>query len=414
MTRILDLTPSLAHRFYQEGISHEEIGALDEAMRAFERAVRADQGHAPARLALAYHYRRLDRVDKAVAHCRAAVASDPDADAFFSLGHMLIAAQDYEGALAALRHCLELNPDYAQALYQIGFVYYLKGEYEVAITELHRAAHHDSEWETLFFLGECYRMTRRPAEAERVFRRALGLAANWGQVEITRGQLYACQRLAEFPHAELLSVKDRAYCDCGIVYLGSRLDDGLAIPPYLFYNFEYDDLALTVARFLSLAAAQGWGWDAVMPVDIISLPLALALAACFGVGTEPLPQGRTLVVQALGETVEGLQDAAERLGNTRTFCLLACWREEWRPDILGMATPLVGSLPWYRTSPMSHLRSTLYGDDELPPAYEIWQDPRQPEQIAGDILTALRALPTEVTLPDQVEYYSQHSRLRWL
>ncbi|MDQ4077849.1 MAG: tetratricopeptide repeat protein, partial [Chloroflexota bacterium] len=220
MTRILDLTQSLADRFYYEGVSYEELGEMDEAMRAFERAVQADRTHAPAHLALAYHCRRLDRIKQAVVHCRAAVAVQEDAEAYFTLGHMLSAAQELDDALAAFRRCLDLDPEYDQARYQVAFVYYLKGEYEVAITEFHRAAHHEPDWETLFFLGECYRMTRRPAEAERVFRRALSLTSSWGQVEITRCQLQACRRLAEFPTEQPLNIKDRTYCDCGVVYLG--------------------------------------------------------------------------------------------------------------------------------------------------------------------------------------------------
>ncbi|MGH2542181.1 MAG: tetratricopeptide repeat protein [Ardenticatenaceae bacterium] len=415
MTHILDLTQSLADRFYHEGIGFEEMGRLDEAMHAFERAVQAKRTHAAARIALAYHCRRLDRIDKAVAHSKAAVVTEPGAEAYFTLGHMLTASHEYENALAALRRCLELDPSYEQARYQIAFVYYLKGEYDVAITEFHRAAQHEPDWETLFFLGECYRMTRRPAEAERIFRRALNMASSWGQVEITRGQLRACQRLTEFPPHVSLSIKDRAYSDCGIVYLGTRADDGLNIPPYLFFRYEYVDIAHTLYRFLALAEAQGWTWDAVMPVDIISLPLALALASSFGTGTEPLKEGKTLVVQALGETVEGLQDATERLNYASTFCLLACWPEEWRPDFVGVVTPLVGSLPWYRTSTLSHLRLALAGDqNSRPPSREIWQDPRPPEVIARDILTALANIADEPTLPAQLEYYQQHQRLRWL
>lgn len=414
MTRILDLGQAVADRFYQEGIRHEETGEVEEALRAFRRAVRADATHVDAHLALAYHCHRLNRFDEAVAHCEAALAVRPHAEAYFSLGHVLIARQQYEAALRALRHCLEIDPSYDPARYQIAFIYYLQGDYEVAITEFHRAAHHEPDWETLFFLGECYRMTRRPQEAEKVFRRALSMAINWGQVELTRGQLQACQRLAEFPPDQALSVKDRAYCDCGVVYLGTSLDDGVAIPPYVFYHFTYVDLARTLRRFLALQQAEGWTWDVVLPVDIVSLPLALALARTFGVGTEPLPGGRTLVVQALGETVEGLQDAAEGLDDAQTFCLLACWAEEWYPDVVGLMTPLVGALPWYRPGTRSRLQNGLMtrpapADGPTTP----WRDARPAEEIADDLLHALATLPDEPTLPAQLAYYRHHPNLRW-
>jgi tetratricopeptide (TPR) repeat protein len=414
VTRILDLAQSLADRFYDEGVAYEEMGAVDEAMHSFQRAVQADGAHVPARLALAYHCRRLDRVDEAIEHCEAAVASEPTAAAFFTLGYMLGARGEYNRALRALRRCLDIDPSYQQARYQIAFVYYLKAEYNVAITEFHRVAQHEADWETLFFLGECYRTTHRPQEADRVFRRALPLATNWGQVEITRAQLAACKRLAEFPAGDPLSIKDRAYCDCGIVYLGTAMDDGISIPSYLFYNFDYTDLARTLHRFLALKKAMGWHWDAVVPVDIISLPLAMAMGQLLGVGTEPAPDGTTLVVQALGETVEGLQDTVEQLERAQSFCLLACWPEEWRPDIVGVVTPLVGSLPWYRTSAVQRFQSEVLGKQvegkQKPVAVH---DTRPPEAIAADIIAALADHPPDENQDALVAYYQTHAALRW-
>lgn len=414
-TLILDFAQPLADRFYQEGVQYEEQGAVDEAVVAFERALQANGTHAPAHLALAYHCRRQDHLDAALAHCEAALAQQPTAEAYFLLGHVLIAQEQFPAALETLHRCLDLNPTFDRARYQIAFVYYLQGEYEVAVTEFHRAAQHEPEWETLFFLGECYRMTRRPAEAERTFRRALAHTSNWTQIELTRGQLQACQRLAEFPGDDALSPKDRAYCDSGIIYLGTSPDDGITIPPYLFHNFEYADLARTLRRFLALKEAQGWRWGAVVPVDIVSLPLALALGQHLGVGTEPRRRTSTLVVQALGETMEGMQDAVERLDEARSFCLMVCWPEEWRPDVVGLVTPLVGSLPWYRTSAIPQLYASLLGRDTADeiPQKPSWLDPRPAEAIAADILAALASTPADPNLHAQVAYYRHHARLRW-
>lgn len=408
MTRILDMAQSLAERFYQQGVSHEEVGAVEKAMRAFRRAVEADGSHVDARLALAYHCHRLNRLDEAITHCKQLLASRPCAAAYFSLGHLLIAGQQYAAALSALRRCLELEPRYEQARYLIAFIYYLQGEYEVAITEFHRVALREADWETLFFLAECYRMTRRPAEAERFFHRARGRATTWGQVELTHGQITACQRLAEFSPHHTLTLKDRVYCDSGVIYLGTASDDGIAIPPHLFYHFSYQDVARTLERLLALKGRLGWIWQAVVPVDIVSLPLALALAKRLGVGTEPRKGGHTLVVQGLGETVEGLQDAVERPGENRTFCLLASWPEEWYPDLVGLTTPIPGSLPWYHPDPLPSLSNRTEGR-----AIHPWMDSRPPETIANEILSAMGALPPERQRAAQLRYYEQHPRLRW-
>lgn len=415
MTEILDLGRTLAARFYRQGVALEEAGEMDGARLAFERAVLADGAMVDARLALAYHLRRLDRLDEALAHCQAAVESHPAPASLLALGEILLAQRRYDEAIRALVHCLEIAPHFPRARHQLAFGYYLKGEYEVAITEFHRALHGEPEWESLFFLGECYRVTRRPAEAIRVLQKALGLARSWGQVELSRAQLSACRRLDEFPDQMPLGPKERAYCDCGVVYLGSSMDDGLRIPPYLFYHFRYEDLARTLHRLLALKQAYGWEWSAIVPVDIVSLPLALALARRLGVGTEPETGHNPLLVQAIGETVEGLQDASERLDGARTFCLLTCWPEEWRPDLVGVATPLAGSLPWFHTGTLGRLlRAGAASEGVASPPTERWMDSRPPETIADEILAALDQVTIEPTLPAQVAYYRDHSALRWL
>lgn len=406
MTRILELAPTLADRFYQKGVGYEEVGALEKAIGAFQRAVQAQGSHLDARLALAYHCRRLDRYDEALAHCEAALAGKPCAAAYFTMGHILLGKQAYPAALAAFRRCLTLDPSFQRVRYHLALTYYLQGDYEVAITEFHRATQREADWESYFFLGECYRITRRPREAKRSFQRALTLAHCWVQVDLTKAQLGACERLIEFPDDHLLSVKDRAYCDHGIAYLGSGQDDGVDIPPYLFYHFDYEHLAMTLQRLLALQEAQGWAWEVILPVDIISLPLALALAELLDVGTEPIVGAPTLIVQALGETIEGMQDAREQVSEGQSFCLLLCWRDEWRPDVVGVATPLLGSLPWYHPPLIGSA-----GDAHA--RHDGWMDPRPPEAIARDIRRALHALGPHPSAAAQRRYYETHDQLRW-
>ncbi|MCZ7570420.1 MAG: tetratricopeptide repeat protein [Ardenticatenaceae bacterium] len=419
MNQILDFNHCRAERLYRQGLESEREGDQSEALALFEQAVELDSSHSDARVALAFHYRRLGRLDEAIAQCQAALEIGPHPVAYFNLGHALIDKNEHEAALEALRRCLELQPTFARAQYEIAFVYYLKSEYDVAITEFHRAAQIEPDWETYFFLGECYRFTRRSSEAERMYRKAMPLAGSWGQVEITKAQLESVARQREFPADADLSVKDRYYCDSGVVYLGTAQDSGLEIHPYFFYHFSYDDLAVTLKRFLAVIEALNLRFSAVAPVDIVSHPLAMALARRLGVGTEPRPNGNTLLVQALGETVEGLQDALERTPGATTFCLAASWEEDWAPDILGIHTPLPSSVPWYRVGSFARLRSEAQGEAAGPldrgEAESSFIDPRPAELIATEILQALDRTQDEPTLPAQVNYYRvAHRRLRFL
>lgn len=416
MTQILDFARCRAEKLYQQAVELEQEGDLDEALALLKQAVALDSSHADARVALSFHYRRIGQVDEALAHCQAAIRHAPSAEGYFSLGQALIDKSEHEAALTALRRALEYNPSLAPAQYKIAFVYYLRGDYDVAITEFHRAAQMDADWETYFFLGECYRLTRRCPEAERMFRRAMPLAASWGQVELTKAQLACVARLREFPQHAELSVKDRYYADSGTVYLGTGQDDGLQIHPYFFYHFSYTDIAITLKRLLTLIDAADWRFDAVAPVDIVSLPLALALAHRLGVATEPVPGGQTLLVQALGETVEALQDALDQAPGATTFCLAASWEEDWAPDLMGIHTPLPSSVPWYRLGALTGIEALAAGLlADRGRATPIEADPRPAETIATDILQAIDSTPDDPTLESQRVYYcEQHTKLRFV
>ncbi len=402
MSNIVDFTQSRAEKLYKEGIYHEEQGRYTDAVAAFEQVVQLNPSHVEAHLGLAYSYQRLEQTEDALHHARIAVSLKPSARAHFILGHALLTKREFAAALDELRACLDLDPDFAEARYQIAFSYYLQGDYNVAITEFHRVAQRQPDWETLFFLGESYRLTMRPTEAERTFRRALGVTTNWTQVELTRGQLESALRLHEFPAAHTFTMKDRLYCDNGTVYLGTSLDDGVRIPPYLVHHFSNDDIARTLSRLLHLKAAHEWHWDSVWAVDTVSMPLAVAMARLFSLPFQPASGDRALVVQALGEQVLPLQETVAQTKAVNSFCLLSCWTDEWLADITGLLTPLTGSLPWYRV--------TTSADGTMP---SVAIDSRPPEEIATELLETLVALPAEPNLTAQLDYYHRHSRLRW-
>lgn len=224
------------------------------------------------------------------------------------------------------------------------------------------------------------------------------MAGNWTQVELTRGQLDASVRLNEFPDGHIFTMKDRLYCDNGTVYLGTSLDDGVRIPPYLVHHFSYDDVARTLSRLIHLREARGWTWDSVWSADDLSVPLAMAIANLFDLKFHASNGSRTLVVQAIGESVSVMQGAMEEAHGVNSFCLLTCWAEEWHADITGVITPLPGSVPWFRKGSSSGAGSN---------------DHRPPERIAQDILTRLDALLPEPNLTAQLDYYYRHQRLRW-
>lgn len=383
MARIVDFSQSRAERLYRKGALYEERGHLEEALGLYSEVVQLNPFHADAHLNLAFGCLRLEQYGDAIRHASIALALKPSARAYYILGKVHLAQHDSAAALEAFRACLALDAEYADARYRLALAYYLQGEYEVAITEFHRAAQRVPDWDTFFFLGESYRLTARPADAERAFRKALAVAGNREQTEAAQVQLDAALRLAEFPDGFSFAMKERLYCEAGVVYLGTTRDDGVHIPPYLIHHFTYADVACTLRRFRRLQQARGWGWDCVRPADESSIPLAMALARLLDACA---PDGeRVLLALAIGNDHSHFQKATAA---QNSFCLLSCWGEAWYADFTGVVSALPGSIPWQRSG-------------------------EPPEAGAQEILEALTALPAEPNLTAQVDYYHRHARLRW-
>ena len=91
-------------------------GRLDDAARAYRRALGADPGHAPARNSLALSLERRGEPDRAIAEYRLLLAYEPDnALAHFNLADLLLSLDRAAEAAAHYRQGLTLAPDNVQA-----------------------------------------------------------------------------------------------------------------------------------------------------------------------------------------------------------------------------------------------------------------------------------------------------------
>jgi predicted TPR repeat methyltransferase len=93
------------------GLAALERGALDEALEAFERGLRAQPGHPALRLHRAQCLRRLDRMQEAGDAFAALVQDDPRLiEAWRGLAQVQAAVGDAEAALASRSQALALAP----------------------------------------------------------------------------------------------------------------------------------------------------------------------------------------------------------------------------------------------------------------------------------------------------------------
>lgn len=125
--------PSLrsAHDWFQAGVDAEAAGRLEDAVRAYERALAGRNPEAHFNLGNCLY--ALRRRADALAQFEAATAAAPDyAEAWNNLGIARGELGDRDGAIAALRRALALVPHYADAHYNLAEALAAAGELDDA------------------------------------------------------------------------------------------------------------------------------------------------------------------------------------------------------------------------------------------------------------------------------------------
>ncbi len=385
--------------FLERGEALEQVGRLDEAMSEFKRAIRADPGFAEAHMALGYHYRRKNLLSKAAEEFRTAAALAPSYDSYFNLGHVLVDLGQPQAAIEAFQRCLALSPGDPAVAYEIAYAHYCAGEYAAALENVQPLlAASPDDWELHHLAGSCHLALGRYDVARQEFERALQLLPPSEDDTDLQEALQVALRHEEFPSFDPTNLKARLYAEHGVVCLGSLGDDGLHISPQPRDRLSYQDLARTLQRFHALRLRWRWGFDAVVPVDQRSMPLAVALAHSM---RKPISHpdycprhGRALVVSATIELPELLGVVCEHIPGrhiTFTAAIDEASLERVVPDVIGLVTTMRVSLPW----DPGHGRGSV-------------------ALSAREINATLKSLPVDDNLAQQVRYYaSQHRRLRF-
>lgn len=385
--------------FLERGEALEQVGRLDEAMSAFKRAVRADPGLAEAHMALGFHYRRKNLLSKAAEEFRTAASLSPSYDSFFNLGHVLVDLGLSHEAIAAFERCLGLAPKDPAVGYEIAFALYSAGDYTAARGRLDPLLReYPQDWELHYLAGSCDLALGQYAAAQASFEKGLDLLPAEEDDEGLRDALEVSLRHREFASLSPSDVKARLYTEYGVVCLGTLGDDGLSFLAQPRDRLSYQDLGRTLQRFHALRLHWHWRFDAVVAVDEVSAPLALALAHTLKaplVEPQDAPEdGLTLLAWAAVSVPELLTVVAERVPG-RYLSLVAALDEpsleRVMPDIVGAVTTDRVTLPW----------------DAGPGRLAV-------TPAAREIVGTIKSLPPDETLPAQVRYYGRvHRRLRF-
>ncbi|TDI16418.1 MAG: tetratricopeptide repeat protein [Acidobacteria bacterium] len=149
------------------GVLHQQLGELEEAERAYQRALSMVPSSVPVRINLADLYREQNRDEEGETLLRQTLVISPDdGDVHHALGLLLVRQNRYQEALAALGQAARLRPESWRYSYILAVALHETGQVTSALQTLKKAHdRHPDNLELLMLLTTLNRDNGRLQEA---------------------------------------------------------------------------------------------------------------------------------------------------------------------------------------------------------------------------------------------------------
>jgi tetratricopeptide (TPR) repeat protein len=180
---------------FSVGMAYSSIDSLDTAREHLARAAELEPERQDILFNLASSYEKLHRYDDAehtLIDLHRLAPDDPAVCNFY--GYLLaVMSKDLERAETLVKHALEKDPNNAYYIDSLGWVYYQRGDYANAVSQLERAVKIIKEDPTMLeHLGDAYSGLSRFKDALAVYRHSSRLQSNPGlreKIESTQRRL---------------------------------------------------------------------------------------------------------------------------------------------------------------------------------------------------------------------------------
>jgi tetratricopeptide (TPR) repeat protein len=245
--KAIRLNPKIAEAHNSLGHIQMASGKYSEAISAFKEAININPNYLVAINKIAQAYYLINDKEKSLFYFRKAVLISPSYNNYHDLGSAYAHFGFTEDAIISFKKVLEINPDLAEAYYNLGNIYTLKKNDQpkaikhyqkaLALNPMHVLAH--------FSLGNAYLKNDQTEEALLEFKEALRLNPDYfpSQINLGLSQL----RLGQTSQARityetaLLKQPDNAgvHKNLGIIYSKNNVNPDKAI----FHYQEYLRLA---------------------------------------------------------------------------------------------------------------------------------------------------------------------------
>lgn len=145
----LRLDPNMAPAQFNWGVASMKQGKNDEAIQHFEDALNLDPNLAMAHLNLSLLFATAGRLDAAIEHARDAVRIAPSELGFYQLGRELARREKWDGAVAAFRQGVDLDPYSLRSRCSLAWAFFHLGQTGAARANYAEAFRIDPNWPQL-------------------------------------------------------------------------------------------------------------------------------------------------------------------------------------------------------------------------------------------------------------------------
>jgi len=178
--------------FNNLGNVYSEIGDVNTAMLALERAAAINPTLSEARANLGNIYLQKNRVSEAIRQYRAALELNPnDPKTYNNLGNAYMATNELNAAASAYRQALALDPNFVDGYRNMALLFTRQEQYGYAIGQLNQALTLDGENAQIYNqLGELYYRMQEYDKGLQQFRKAVTLKPDSAEAHYGLGICY--------------------------------------------------------------------------------------------------------------------------------------------------------------------------------------------------------------------------------
>ena len=239
LERAVAINPTLSESRANLGNIYLDKGRVEDAIRQYRAALQLNPNDPKTHNNIGNAYMELDRFSFAVSSYRQALALDPNfVDAYRNLALVFAKHERYGEALSELRQAVTLAPEDATIHTQMGELYYHMGNQQEAIRQFRQALRYKRDSAGAHYgLALCYRQLGQAANEIQAYQSALAINPDMLPALVNIGTAYFNQgnySLAIQHYRHALTIKDDdawIYYNLAAAY-SSKNDFGEAVGAY--------------------------------------------------------------------------------------------------------------------------------------------------------------------------------------